>query len=296
MDTCVFCGGDESAGPMNREHFVAKCFWASGRPLQTKVVPAHVACNSGLAAQSESFRDILVADGWNTHPEAVLLRQGALHRKMRKHTTSFLRSIRNIGLRRVRTKGGVYLGVQPTFQVSGGQIDPVLRHIARSCYYVIHGVPLPQDWEVGIVHERGVGTPEITAIVRGLGGWNTFGDDVFACRYGRTLNVCRKIFFRGLRRWEARITTDFHPHSSDSARTVANLSRYGRNGWMAYPRNHRRARGARSSSWKWTMGYRLIVTRASSTPGPIELSISWPSQSGGRRRRLPPRSSLSPGN
>lgn len=199
MDTCVFCGGDKTSGPMNREHFIAKCFWSGKRPKLTKVVPAHKACNGAFATESETLRDILVAEEGNNHPEAVALRQGALHRKMRKFMPSFLRSIRNIGLRPFRTPSGTCIGMQPSFQATRGQFDRVLRHVARSCYCVIHGAPLAQTWTVGIMHGTEFHTPAMAEMLKEMGGWNTFGDDVFACR--ALTDTDRTAFFACLMRF-----------------------------------------------------------------------------------------------
>ena len=68
---CMFCGGNESLGAMDREHFVPKCLWSGPRPDKTFVMPVHVACNRKYSDDSEYFRDVLVAqEGIQRHPAA----------------------------------------------------------------------------------------------------------------------------------------------------------------------------------------------------------------------------------
>jgi hypothetical protein len=53
---CMFCGKDETFGPMNMEHFVPRGLWAGPRPSGTKTCPAHVECNKRFAEDSDYFR------------------------------------------------------------------------------------------------------------------------------------------------------------------------------------------------------------------------------------------------
>src|SRR5438128_12449953 len=57
---CMFCGGDESLGLMNKEHFVPRALWAGKRPPGTITVPAHLSCNQSFSDDNDYFRTFLV--------------------------------------------------------------------------------------------------------------------------------------------------------------------------------------------------------------------------------------------
>ncbi len=59
---CMFCGEDQSKGPMSREHFVPQCLWDMGLPSLVLTLPAHVSCNQAFSDDNDYFRLVLAYD------------------------------------------------------------------------------------------------------------------------------------------------------------------------------------------------------------------------------------------
>src|SRR5215471_20943732 len=146
----MFCGGDESFGPMNKEHFVPKCLWSGPRPNLTRTVPAHVECNKACSDDNEYFRDALVLeDGSQNHPEARKLQDGALLRKIRKRPGGFKHILKNSGYRPVFSPSGLYVEHAFAFVVDWPRMQRVLFNIMKGVFYTVYDEPMPKDWKLG---------------------------------------------------------------------------------------------------------------------------------------------------
>lgn len=180
---CMFCGLDQSHGPMNREHFVPKGLWGGARPTKTKTVWAHKKCNSAFSDDNEYFRDVLAIDAFNRHPEAEKLVDGAIHRKLKKHPKSLLKSLRGIGIRPVYSESGLFLGNLPSFTVDWDRIQRVLANVTKGIYLTSKRIPIPSDFKIHIRFADDRFFFAWKAYLDCLGDWKTFGDDVFATRW-----------------------------------------------------------------------------------------------------------------
>lgn len=184
-DLCMFCGKDGNYGEMNREHFVAKCFWNGVRPRFTKVVPAHVKCNSEHADDSEYLRDVLcVEEGAHRHPEVHRLLGGSIKRKWQKRPGKLMKMLHTAQVRPVLSPFGLYLGHAPSFVPDWPRMQSALRNIVRGVFYAATGKPMPPEFQINVGDvSYDIPAPLQECIAHLPDQWNGFGDDVFACRY-----------------------------------------------------------------------------------------------------------------
>ena len=89
---CMFCGKDESYGPLNTEHFVPRGLWAGPRPSGTNTCPAHVDCNKKFADDNDYFRLVIVSDEESLpHAEAQRVLDGPITKMMVDSPGRYLR-------------------------------------------------------------------------------------------------------------------------------------------------------------------------------------------------------------
>jgi hypothetical protein len=182
---CMFCGLDESVGPMNMEHFVPKCLWAGPRPKGTVTVPAHTACNAAFADDNEYFRLVLVSDDdVRTHPQAKQLLEGPVERLIVKRTGQYLRHAKDLHMRRKFTRTGLYVGEYPCFTIDFRRISRVLENVVKGMFYSLTGAPLAANRKISVWNAEEPFDKNTCYFVDHMCGWQWFGDDVFSCRYG----------------------------------------------------------------------------------------------------------------
>lgn len=129
---CIYCGKDESFGPMNMEHYVPKCIWAEKRPVRTMTAPSHIACNSSFSEDNDYFRTVIAFDDKvRPHREAQRVTAGPVTRMMTKHPKQFLNYAKDYALRPRKTEMGIDLGLQPSFSIDFLRIERVLQNIHR---------------------------------------------------------------------------------------------------------------------------------------------------------------------
>lgn len=199
---CMFCGKDESFGPMNREHFAFRGLWAGPRPDKTRTLPAHVSCNAEFAEDNEYFRDVLAMEASpKQHPEVERLQHGKLKRKLRKQPGSVSKTLKNLRLVPQFTPSGLYVGFAPAFEVDWPRMERVLQNVVKGIYYTAVGEPLPQECIIGVIalNSRAI-VEKCRPAIDQMVGWQSFGDDVFMCRYvtGRSVPriACLMQFYR----------------------------------------------------------------------------------------------------
>ncbi|MBL9084753.1 MAG: hypothetical protein JNK76_23310 [Planctomycetales bacterium] len=201
---CIFCGKDESAGEMNVEHFVPRALWDKERPTSTKTAPAHVTCNKSFSDDNDYFRDVLVFEECeNPHPEVVKLRNGTMKRKMEKRFGTIVKELKDLKERPVLTQSGIYLGTQPTFVIDTERMNRVLSNVVRGCFWQAAKRPFDPTTIIQVHDEKRMRHPALQAVIQGLpGDWNSFGDDVFGCRYRscpelhEDFFVCLMVFYK----------------------------------------------------------------------------------------------------
>ena len=182
-DLCVFCGKDESVGPMNREHFIPKALWDGVRPAATKTVPAHVSCNKSFSDDVDLFRDILALDAAATgHSEVQKLLNGKLKRKIEKRARSIQQKTKPVVLPNT-SETGLSLGPAVFMQVEPDLLVRVLRNVARGLYYSERKHLVPLDADIAVIHLDNTNMIQLGGFVSSLGKTESFGDDVF--RYKR---------------------------------------------------------------------------------------------------------------
>ena len=130
---CAYCGLELSTGPVNREHFVAKCFWG-GLPLPNgmKVIRVHESCNSGAKDDAEYLRDILVMTaGTPEHRNAKQAVDVAILNKMDYDVRQFLKMLGEVRRMPVVTSSGLFVGMGEAFRVDTERRNRALHRIIR---------------------------------------------------------------------------------------------------------------------------------------------------------------------
>lgn len=181
----MFCGKGKEAGPLSKEHFVPRGLWGGIRPPFTKTVPAHVECNGRYAEDNEYFRMVMAQEiGAIGHQEARQVYEGPLVRMANNRPGQLLRQANDFAFRPLTTPMGIYLGYQPTFTIDLRRIERVLQNVVKGMFYSLTEKRLGDDrsilvWGVGEILDENT-----RYFVDRMVGWQSFGDDVFMCRYG----------------------------------------------------------------------------------------------------------------
>lgn len=179
---CMFCGGDESLGPMNIEHFIPKGMWAGKRPDRTKTCPAHVSCNSAHSEDCDYFRTVITAlEGMNEHPKVQALYKGSIGRMIHKRPNQYEKFVDDLAFRPRFTESGIYIGPHPSFRVDFNRIERALKNMG--IFYTMIGRPLRSTTTISILEVTWPGDEKVNEFIECLGEWLGFGDDVFACKY-----------------------------------------------------------------------------------------------------------------
>jgi hypothetical protein len=181
---CVFCGKDESLGPLTKEHFVPKCLWARKRPQHTLTVPAHDRCNREYSDDNEYFRDVLaIGDNCADHPEVQKLLRGKIRRKLRARRGAFLKTLQTAALYPVYTASGLFVGHAPRFDWDWNRMETVLKNVMKGMFFSLMAYPMPQEMELYVGNVRNESDlAQIRQVVDAMSPWMGFGDDVFGCR------------------------------------------------------------------------------------------------------------------
>jgi hypothetical protein len=177
---CAYCGLELSSGPVNREHFVAKCFWG-GLPLPNgmKVIRVHESCNSGAKDDAEYLRDILVMTaGTPEHRNAKQAVDVAIPNKMDYDVRHFLKVLGEVRSMPVVTSSGLFVRMGEAFRVDTERRNRALHRIIRGLFFILAGRPLAGDT---VFHELEQKTG--LALLDGTEMSQSFGDDVFQYRY-----------------------------------------------------------------------------------------------------------------
>lgn len=182
---CMFCGDEVLPDQLTMEHFVPQGLWEKGhRPEKMKTLPAHKTCNQAFSEDNEYFRDVIaVEDGAQRHPEGQRLRDGAIRRKFDQRFGSIVKTLKNIGVRRIYTPSGIYLGRGPTFDVDWQRMERVLCNIMKGIFYVSQKRPLPQEFVTCVADVRSLNPDWVSKVVSFMVPWQSFGDSTFCCRY-----------------------------------------------------------------------------------------------------------------
>ena len=180
---CVFCGKDETYGPMNVEHVVPRALWNRKRPNGTKTVPAHVECNRQSSDDIDYFRDFLAMDeAASRQPDVQELLKGKLKRKIDQRAPSIRREMRPIVLPNI-TPSNLFLGHAVFMRIDAQRIVRVLRNIARSLHYNVTGRLVPIHAEIAVIHLDATNLIQLGEFVRSLGKTESLGDDVFRFKH-----------------------------------------------------------------------------------------------------------------
>jgi len=182
----MFCGKDESFGPMNREHFAFKGLWGGPRPNGTKTLPAHTSCNKKFSEDNEYFRDVLAMEAdAEQHPEVKRLRNGKLNRKIRSRPGAVAKILKNLRSVPQFTPSGLYIGDALKFDVDWPRMERVLQNVIKGVYYTVVGEPLPQECIIRVIDvtDREITDESHLRVIELMVGWQSFGDDVFRCQY-----------------------------------------------------------------------------------------------------------------
>jgi hypothetical protein len=198
---CMFCGKDESYGPMNKEHFVPRGLWAGPRPSGTRTCPAHSECNQNFAEDNDYFRLVIASDeDSRPHDEAQRVLDGPVTKIMVESPGRYLRHAKDFAFRSRFSLGGVYLGEQGCFPIDFARIDRVLQNVVKGLFYTVTGKPLGQDRDILVYDEEGARTEAVDFFQSRMSEWYDFGDQVFTWRHvfmeGLENIACTMQFYR----------------------------------------------------------------------------------------------------
>ncbi len=183
---CMFCGKDETHGPMNREDFAPRGLWEKGhRPPFVRKVPAHIACNSAFSEDNEYFRDVLALElgAVEKCDAAKLVVEGAIDRKLAKRPGSIAKTLKNFRNRPIVTPSGLLIGEMPGFEVDPTRIQRVLFNVMKGIYFTAQKTPMPLDFQLEVYDTQCIEEDPYRRTVESMVPWQTFGDDAFMCRY-----------------------------------------------------------------------------------------------------------------
>jgi hypothetical protein len=179
----MFCGKDESFGPMNKEHFVPRGLWAGPRPSGTKTCPAHIECNQKFSEDNDYFRLVIASDEEaRPHDEAQRVLDGPVTKMMTESPGRYLRHAKDFAFRSRFSPGGVYLGEQGCFPIDFQKINRLLQNVVKGLFYTRTGKPLGQDRNILVSRNEDSRTETVEYFQSRMDNWYDFGDEVFTWR------------------------------------------------------------------------------------------------------------------
>jgi hypothetical protein len=184
-ELCAYCGKDDSFEELTREHFVPRNLWDDGhRPNGMRTVPTHKSCNRAFSDDDDYFRDVLVfEEGAKDHPEVKRLHDGPIKRKFEKKFGTIKKNLKNIGWYPVVTPAGLYVGHAPGFELKWERVQRFLHKVIKGVYWTVKESPIPQDWLFTIPRPAPNVFDENVKLIESMEPWQSYGDDVFCCRY-----------------------------------------------------------------------------------------------------------------
>lgn len=152
---CVYCGEVRS---LTDDHVPPQALWSKPRPRDLVVVPACRECNTAASRDDEYFKTMLVLkEGSSRHSEAKAVSDSVVRGLQKPRKAGFRRTVlSSLQVRPLHSKGGVYLGRVPVFDVDLGRLDHVVARLTRGLYWHHFGERLPTDCEVVAWSETGL--------------------------------------------------------------------------------------------------------------------------------------------
>jgi hypothetical protein len=146
--TCIYCSKRPGK---TKDHVVPECLFHT-RPPEWIKAPACRSCNQEKAKFDAALRDYLIFDiVGSQHPEARALFNGKLFRALKGNHSELARIVKFRGeLKRLYSRGGVYLGDYPMATFDHQPIKQALAYIARSLYWHARGQRLPDHYQMTI--------------------------------------------------------------------------------------------------------------------------------------------------
>ena len=150
--SCIYCGSKEN---MTVDHIPPKNLFPEPRPADMLTVPCCKKCNESFSKDDEYFRTALVSHASVCSDPNVQIVNEKLFRSVRRPEAAGLaRAIYNsLRVVEIKSPGGICLGISPVMVVSSDRINRVINRIARGLFYIIHGYPIPSEYEVTCVYK-----------------------------------------------------------------------------------------------------------------------------------------------
>lgn len=183
---CMFCSQGIVPAELTMEHFVPKCLWEKKhRPDRMRTVPAHKACNTSFSEDNEYFRNILILEQGATQKceGAKTVAENTIRRMIAERPGVLVAAARNFRDRPVTTETGLCVGIEPSFEVDVSRIQRVLFNVMKGIYFTTQKLPMPQDFELEVYDTDHLDGAPYRRTVESMVDWQSFGDDVFCCRY-----------------------------------------------------------------------------------------------------------------
>lgn len=176
---CAYCSLEMANGSTNKEHFVAKCFWAdSPLPQRMKTIRIHKSCNTLVKDDSEYLRDTLVMiAGTREHPVAARILDGPIMNKIKNDPGWLISRLGRAQRMPVETSSGLFVQMAECVPVDIETRDRALKNIVRGVFFKITQRPLDPKTVF-----RQLDTDAGLTLLPGTGKSESFGDDVFQYR------------------------------------------------------------------------------------------------------------------
>lgn len=132
---CIYCGKREAN---ERDHVPPKCFFVKPFPSDLITVPCCSQCNREYGKIDEYMRNILISlETTETIPELEQNRQKFRRSFSRKESERLLLKIGSrIKPIDIYSKGGIYLGQKPAFDLNNEDADKFFERIARAFLFI----------------------------------------------------------------------------------------------------------------------------------------------------------------
>ncbi len=181
-EICIYCGVNVAT---ERDHAPPKCFFPPPRPDNMITVPSCEECNRKFGKDDERVRNLLISlDTTELHKaiknHLALKRNRSLIRQ--KGRTNFQHILRSMKFVERYSKGGIYLGKAPAFNLDQDVMDRFLERMTRALIYhdnSIGYVNCDIKWRMSLSPEQFESMPTRMKQFLSSGKFQEIGDNIF---------------------------------------------------------------------------------------------------------------------
>ena len=149
---CVIC--DEKPATTN-DHIPPKCLFASKDRINLIKLPTCLDCNNHSSKDDEYLRAVLISRADVAENQSTNELRNALIRSLSYQGQQGFQKFyaKSIGVKRVFTPAGIYLGKHPVLFVNYERLETILSKVIRGLYFHHIGKVLKNEYSVKIIGE-----------------------------------------------------------------------------------------------------------------------------------------------